>query len=144
MVTAHPRITATRKWESQLKHNFKFSSFSFRAVSANSIKARATFVWAEELAKEEKELPNRVKDTLKKISLAAAFAADSSLDMMHYYARAMAANTTTRHSIWLRSWSGNSGSQAKLIGAPFEGGKLFGSSLEPLLMEAKDKRKVLV
>lgn len=55
----------------------------------------------------------------------------------------MAQNMATTGAIWLRNWDGDTGSQSKLANFPFEGEKLFGSALELLLVESKDKRKVL-
>lgn len=46
--------------------------------------------------------------------------------------------------MWLRHWEGDAGSASRLVGVPFKGEKLFGETLEPLLMENKDKQKVLV
>lgn len=123
--------------------NFKSASWAFRAASANSILACAAFIWTKELAKVEKDLPKRVKNMLKKIFLTAAFTADSSFDTMQYFPRAMAENISAHHAIRLRNWKGDSGSQSKLTNIPFEGRNLFGSTMEPILVESKDKKKSL-
>lgn len=54
----------------------------------------------------------------------------------------MSSLVATRRALWLRSWNGEAGSHSKLVNLPFEGGKLFGKTLDPKLVEAKDKRKV--
>lgn len=46
-------------------------------------------------------------------------------------------------SVWLRGWNGNAVSVARLVSLRFKGEKLFGDSLEPFLIENKDKQKVL-
>lgn len=76
------------------------------------------------------------------MSLAAAFAAASSLDALQFSARAMGANVVARRSVWLRG-EGDSASIACLVSFPFKGEKLFGKVLEPHLVEGKDKKKVL-
>lgn len=60
---------------------------------------------------------------------------------LRYTARAMSSLVATRRALWLRSWNGEAGSHSKLVNLPFEGGKLFGKTLDPNLVEAKDKCK---
>lgn len=62
---------------------------------------------------------------------------------MHLSARAMSSNMLTRWALWLRSWSGEAGYRSKLVNLPFKDGKLFSKALEPILVEANNKRKVL-
>lgn len=50
---------------------------------------------------------------------------------------------TSRHLLWLRHWQADMKSKWKLASAPFKGGKLFGEALDPVLVECKDKRKIL-
>lgn len=83
---------------------------AFRAIVYNSIMARAAFVWADELSSEPR-LSKKAKNYLKKISLVAAFAADSSYDALVLSAPALVASTVAHQSVcgcainlWLRQW----------------------------------------
>lgn len=132
------RDCTNRKTEVSLKCNFELSAFTFRAASANSVMSRAAFIWAEELA-DMKKLPKAAK--MKKLPLAAAFTADAFLDAMHL--TLMSSNFSARRALWLHSWKGDAGAFSELINTPFEGGKLFGASLDAILVETRDKRKIL-
>lgn len=57
---------------------------------------------------------------------------------------AMPASVTARHNTWLRHWDVDAASQAKGMGIPFKGSKLFSEALNPLLFETKGKKKVLL
>lgn len=138
-----PKDPLDKRVESALRRNFEASSQTFRASAANSIMARAAYLWAEELASSDPSLSRTAKSTLKKIALASAFAADASFDSVQLSARAMAASVTARRNIWLRHWDVDAGSQSRLVGVPFKGSKLFGEALDPILIENRDKRKVL-
>lgn len=70
------------------------------------------------------------------MALSAAYSVDASLDSVQFCSRSLASN------VGLRSWEVDTGSQARLA-SPFFGGKLFGQGLDPLLIESKDKNKVL-
>lgn len=137
-----PKNPTDHKMEQHLKRNFEVSSFSFCAAPANSVMSQAAFIWVQEAAR-NKKLPKVVESTFKKIALASVFAADASLDSMRFSARAMSSNVSTRRVLWLRSWMGESGSHSKLVNLPFKGGKLFSKALDLILVEAKDKCKVL-
>lgn len=55
----------------------------------------------------------------------------------------MTANVVSHRNIWLCNWEVDSGSQNRLVGLPFQGAKLFGHALEPILVESKDKKRML-
>lgn len=44
---------------------------------------------------------------------------------------------------WLHNWDTDAASLTKVVSVPFQGTKLFGEGLEPLLVETKGKRKIL-
>lgn len=109
----------------------------------NSVFSRPAHVWAEELASDS-SLPGRVRSSLKKMALATAASADCAYDSLELAGRSMATGVVARRNVWLRHWQGDAGSAARLVSSSFKGEKLVGESLEPLLVEDKDKRKVLV
>lgn len=103
---------------------------------------RVAYVWADKMAKSSK-IFKMLKSCFKKISLAAAFASDSSYDALQLTARVMACSVVARHNLWLHQWEGDAASLSKVVSIPFKGGKLFGQDLDPLLIESKDKRKFI-
>lgn len=127
------------KWvEAALQRDFQVAASAFRASVANSTMARGAFVWAKYLAAQDHDLSNKAKSMLKKITMADALSADASLDALRFNVHAMAANVVAR-----RNWEVDIGSQNRLVGVPFQGEKLFGQALDPILVESKDKKRIL-
>lgn len=81
-----PRITPTV--EATQKGDFKASALALKASAANSVLARGILACVDDLVKTDRKLPRLTCNTLKKISLAAAFTADSSLDSVQFNAKA--------------------------------------------------------
>lgn len=138
-----PRNPCDKRVETALKRVFESTSNAPRTSAATLVFARAIILWAEELPKQDFKLSKHTKDTLKKMALSAAYAADASLESMQFCSRAIVSNVVARRNVWLRHWEVDTGSQASLAASPFSGSKLFGQVLDPLLIESKDKRKVL-
>lgn len=80
--------------ETFLKCSFKATAQALRVVSANTTMARMAYLWAKETS--ILELSKRAKSSIKKISLAAAFAADSSFDALQ-----LATNVVACHNLWV-------------------------------------------
>lgn len=57
--------------------------------------------------------------------------------------RALAANVTSHWLAWLHHWQADMQSKWRVASAPFKGGNLFGEALDPVLVETRDKKKVL-
>lgn len=72
-----------------------------------------------------------------------AFAADASGDTLQFAAKAMSADVAARRFTCLRSWDVDTASLAKVVSVHFQGTKLFGEALDPLLVETRGKRKIL-
>lgn len=138
-----PKESCDKRIDLALLRNFEASSQGFRVAVTNSIFSRAAYIWAEELASDP-SLPGRVRSSLKKIALATAASADCAYDSLELAGRSMATGVVARRNVWLSQWQGDAGSATRLVSSPFKGQKLFGESLEPLLVEDKDKRKVLL
>lgn len=116
---------------------------ALRASAANSVFSHAIVFWAEDLAKTDSNLSKQAKGTLRKISLSATFTTDASLDSLQFCSRAMASNVVDKRNVWLLSWDLDAGSQVRLATSSFNGKKLFGQALNLVLIESKDKRKIL-
>lgn len=115
-----PKDATDKRMEFFLKRSFEASAMALKAASANSIMARAAYVWANKVAASSK-LPKRFRSQLKKISLAAAFASDSLYDALQLSARALATNAVARRHLWTWRWEGNSASLTQVVNIPFKG-----------------------
>lgn len=135
-----PKDATDKRVDTFLKRSFEATALALKAASATSVMARVAFVWAKEVSSSSK-LSKKFRSQLKKIYLAAAFASDSSYDALQLSARALASNTVATCNLWLRQW--DSASLSRVVNRSFQGAKLFEQGLEPLLVENKDKRKVL-
>lgn len=99
-----PKDSCDPRVESALKRGFETSALALQASVANSVMARAMLSWIEDLEKSGEKLSRAGRNSLKKISLAAAFTANSSLDALQFTAKSLASNVVARRSVWLRHW----------------------------------------
>ncbi|KAL8213096.1 UNVERIFIED_CONTAM: hypothetical protein K2H54_060713 [Gekko kuhli] len=118
-------------------------ALSIRASVATSLAARASLGWAHQLLSELSAGSQKFKEYLERIEKASAFMADGSLDSMRFSARAMASAVVARRHLWLKSWNIDSLSKTNVATYAFLGGKLFGDTLNRILIETKGKVKVL-
>lgn len=84
--------------------DFDASATAIKSSAAGSPFGRAAQNWAAELS-EDSDAPKEFQEVLRKIKLAMAFAADTSLDSIQMVARAMAATMTACRNIWIRNWN---------------------------------------
>lgn len=61
---------------------------------------------------------------------------------MIFASRALASSVVARRRLWLRAWQADM--HSKQLVAAYKGGKLFGLSLEKILVETRDKKKALL
>lgn len=74
---------------------------------------------------------------------ATEYMADMTLNSAKFALCGMVSNITSRHLLWLRHWQANMKTKWRLAAALFKGGSLFGEALDPVLVEGRDKKKVL-
>lgn len=79
------------------------SSTSFRASTVSTLFSRTIYSSASDLVAAGSNIPKKLKNGLKKIALAAAFSADTSLDAIELLARAIASDGIIRYNAWLCS-----------------------------------------
>lgn len=77
------------------------------------------------------------------LAAATEYSSDATLNTAKFASRALASNVTSRRLVWLRHWQADMRSKWRLVLAPFKGGNHFGDSLDPVLVEDREKRKVL-
>lgn len=103
----------------------------------------ANLIWLRQL--HDRLLPDEIhiQQDINKMVAAVEYSADASLDAAKFAAKAMASMVTSRRLLWLLPWHADLKSKWKLASAPYKGADLFGAALEPILVEGKDKWKVL-
>lgn len=75
--------------------------------------------------------------------VATEFSADATLNAAKFASRAMASSITSHCLLWLCHWQADMRSKWRLGSAPFRGRNLFREALDPILVENKDRQKVL-
>ncbi|KAK9403183.1 ubiquitin carboxyl-terminal hydrolase 7-like [Crotalus adamanteus] len=78
-----------------------------------------------------------------KMVAATEYASDTTLQSANFASRPLASNVTARRMLWLKHWQADTKAKWHLTTAPYQGNHLFGKSLNPYLVENKDKRKVM-
>ncbi|XP_013928450.1 PREDICTED: uncharacterized protein LOC106554326 [Thamnophis sirtalis] len=84
----------------------------------------------------------RLLQDISKILAATQFSADTTLDAVKYVSWTMSSSMASRRLLWLHHWQAESRMKWHLTGADYTGDKLFGTALDPILVEDKNKRKV--
>uniref|UniRef100_A0A2D4J9D0 Lamina-associated polypeptide 2 alpha C-terminal domain-containing protein n=1 Tax=Micrurus lemniscatus lemniscatus TaxID=129467 RepID=A0A2D4J9D0_MICLE len=85
----------------------------------------------------------RAHQDVAKLIAAAEFSADATFNIVKFSSRAIASQIAARRLFWLRHWQANVKHKWWLASAPISENKLFGSALEPLLIETRTKKKIL-
>ncbi|XP_070618840.1 uncharacterized protein [Erythrolamprus reginae] len=133
-----------RRAETLIRKTHQMASWAFRATSAASYFNRACILWLQEMQTRVGPEDGRLRQDLSKLILASEFSADATLNASKFASRAMATTLASRRLLWLRSWQVDAKSKWRLASAPFHGSELFGQSLDKVLIEDKEKRKVLL
>lgn len=68
---------------------------------------------------------------------------DATLNTARFASKSMASSVAMRHLLWLRQWQTDVFHKWCLASAPFKVASLFGESLDPILVETRDKRNFL-
>ncbi|XP_058045915.1 lamina-associated polypeptide 2-like [Ahaetulla prasina] len=131
-----------RRTEQVLQRAHQGSAWAIRSASSAFFN-RPTLLWLRQLQEKLPAGDTRIHQDLNKIIAAVQFSADATLHSMCFASKSMASALTARRLLWLRQRQANVRHKWRLASAPFAGEFLFGAALEPLLIETKDKRKVL-
>lgn len=74
---------------------------------------------------------------------ATEYSADATLNTTKFASRALASAVTLQCLLWLCHWQADMRSKWRLASTPYKGAHLFGEALDTILVEGKDKKKVL-
>lgn len=132
-----------RKIEQDLRRSYETSGQAIAATSTASIVARASIVWVKKLLDLIPQTDSRVQEGLTRVLKANSFIADATLDTLVFTSRSMAAGVHARRTLWLRAWQADAKSKQIVTAYPFTGEKLFGPHLDKVLVETRDKKKIL-
>ena len=137
------RDPVDKKADTALRRAHEALTMGMRAATVASIVARASIVWARRLVNilppENRSFQEGASRWLKSVSLLS----DASLDFLVLNARALAATVAARRLFWLRQWQADPHSKFVVAAFPFQGNRLFGEALDQILVETRDKKKVL-
>ncbi|XP_070607231.1 uncharacterized protein [Erythrolamprus reginae] len=133
-----------RKAETLLRKTHQMAGWGFRAAAATSFFNRASIMWLQELQSRLSPEEARLHQDISKLQAAAEFSADATLHAAKFASRGMATTLSSRRLLWLRNWPADLKSKGRLASAPLQGSMLFGDILDKVLIEDKDKRKVLL
>ncbi|XP_013915501.1 PREDICTED: uncharacterized protein LOC106543922 [Thamnophis sirtalis] len=118
-------------------------AWAIRAATARSFFNRTSLVLLHQLQSRVPPEDTQLYQDINKLVAATEFSSDTTLNAARFATRAMASNVTSSHLLWLHHWQADMRSTWRLASAPFKGGNLFGESLDPILVETRDKKKVL-
>ncbi|XP_072001164.1 uncharacterized protein [Engystomops pustulosus] len=132
-----------RKSDCLLKKAWEASMAILKTNITTTSVSRTLFFWLGQLEDHLREGTSREEmlDSIPLLRSAAAFLADASAETIRFSAREAALSNATRRALWLRQWSGDVRSKAKLCSLPFSGDFLFGPELDEILAKAADKKK---
>ncbi|XP_070605566.1 titin-like [Erythrolamprus reginae] len=132
-----------RKAEVTLRKSHQVASWAVKSSLSASFFNRTSLLWLKEMQARIPATDLRTHQDIKKLVAAAEFSADATLNSAKFASRAIASSVIARRLLWLRHWQADMKFKWKLASSPYKGDKLFGDALEPLLVETKDKKKVL-
>lgn len=132
-----------RRCEHSLVRSHQATAWSVKASLAASFFNRASILWLRQLQAKLPISDLRAQQDISKIIVALEFSADATLNSSRFAAKAIGSSIAARRLLWLRQWQADAKSKWRLASSPFEGPKLFGAPLEPLLVESKDKKRIL-
>ncbi|XP_058025328.1 uncharacterized protein LOC131191317 [Ahaetulla prasina] len=135
--------TEDRRAELSTRKTHQAASWAIRSATAASFFARTSLIWLRQMQERIPQDDSRLHQDINKLVTAAEYTVDATLNSAKFASRALASSITSRRLLWLRQWQADMKTKWRLAAAPFKGGSLFGEALDPILVEGKDKRKIL-
>lgn len=130
--------------EVSFRKTHQVAAWPIKAATSGSFFNRTSLIWLRQLQERLPPDDTRLYHNINKLVAATEYSADTSLDAAKFASHALASlAVTSRRLLWLRQWKADLKSKWKLASAPYKGSALFGEVLDPMLIETKDKRKVL-
>lgn len=132
-----------KRLEQTLIKGHQASAWAVRAATSASFFSRSALLWLRQLQERLSPRGSRARRDINKLKVALEYTADASLDVDRFASKSIASSITTRRLLWLKQWQADNRAKWRLAFSAYSTNLLFGPPLEPLLVESKDKRKVL-
>ncbi|XP_032090898.1 uncharacterized protein C10orf67 homolog, mitochondrial isoform X1 [Thamnophis elegans] len=132
-----------KRIEPTLVHSHQASAWSFRAGTSASFFSRSALLWLRQLQAKLPARDFRARRDINKIKVALEYTADASLDAARFAPKTIASPIPTHRLLWLKQWQAEARAKWRLASFPYSSSLLFGVPLDAVLVESKDKRKVL-
>ncbi|XP_041429587.1 lamina-associated polypeptide 2-like isoform X2 [Xenopus laevis] len=135
-----------RRMEIDLKRAYMTAGATCKPAVAIVSVAKAMSLWVDNLeqAVREESQEENICEALADIKKAAEFCLEAAVDISRLSARSMAYNVAARRALWLRTWYADTASKSTLCRLPFEGGRLFGKSLDELISKSSGGKSTLL
>lgn len=133
-----------RRDEKTLIKAHQSTAWAVRTATLASFFNRASLLWLKQL--QDRLLPSdtHTHQDLNKIVAALEYSADATLNSARFVAKTIRSTVTSRRLLWLRHWQADVCSKWQLASSPYSSDALFGPPLEPLLVETRDRCKILL
>lgn len=132
-----------KKIEIALRHSHEATALVIKVCAVASIVTRESIMWGRKILELLPESESRLIEGASRLLKASSFAADATLDGMIFASRAMVSSVVARRGLWLWAWQADMHLKQLVAAYPYKGRKLFGPSLEKILVETRDKKKAL-
>ncbi|XP_070798961.1 uncharacterized protein [Pituophis catenifer annectens] len=132
-----------RKAEFTFRRTHNAAAWAVKAATSASFFSRACLIWLRQLHERLPPADSRLRQDVNKLVAATEYTADASLNAAKFALRALVSSVTSRRLLWLKNWRADAKSRWRLASTPYKGSRLFGEALDPILVEDKDKRKVM-
>lgn len=119
------------------------AAWAVRTSTSASFFNRAALLWIKQLQDRLPPSDTRTHQDLNKIAAALEYSADATLNSARFAAKSIGATISSRRLLWLRQWQADMRSKWQLAASPYSADSLFGSPLDPWLIETRDRRKIL-
>ncbi|XP_058037681.1 uncharacterized protein LOC131197525 [Ahaetulla prasina] len=146
VVTGPPEETLLpedKRAEQTLVKSHQAAAWAVRASSSASFFNRAALLWLKQLRDHLPVTDTQSHQDLNKIIAAIKYSADATLNASRFAAKSIGSTVSSHRLLWLRRWQTDAKNKWQLASAPYSGTSLFGAALDPLLVETKDKCKIL-
>lgn len=114
-----------------------------KAATSTSFFNTASLIWLHQLQERLPPEETRLHQDINKLVAATEYSADASLNAAKFASRALASSVTSQRLFWLHNWKADVKAKWNLAAALYKAPNLFGAALDPVLVEDKDKQKVL-
>lgn len=113
------------------------------AATSASFFNRASLLWLRQLQEWLPPEDKRLRQDVNKLVATTKYSADAALAAAKLASCSLVSAVTSCRLLWLRHWRADMKSKWRLVSSLYKGTRLFGDTLDPILIEDKDKRKVM-